>query len=311
MIKMQFYSSVFQCYNQDMEIKVEQNISLKELTTFRVGGPVRYFATAKNWETIYGLREFSKKQNVPYLILGGGSNVLFADDGYPGLVILNQMDELTFQGDTVTAQSAVTWTKLVMLAAEENLGGISGFCNVPGTVGGAVYGNAGIPDICMADIFLTATILPEKGDVPIIVGPDYAQFSYRSSHFKQTKDIVLSVTMQIKKMPKALIRQELNTYIKTRITKQPAGLTCGSFFKNPALFPSAGWLIEQSGCKGMTLGGAQVSEKHANFFMNNGKATASDVLNLALKVHQIVKDKFDVVLEPEVQIFPENPFNKQ
>lgn len=294
-----------------MQIQIEQNVSLKELTTFRVGGPVRYFAKAKTWEEMYGLREFAKQQGVPYLVIGGGSNVLFVDDGYPGLVILNQMDQMIFHGDTVTVEGAVTWHKLVPAAAELNLGGISGFSNVPGTVGGAVYGNAGIPDICMADVFLTATILPTKGDMPLVVGMDYAQFGYRTSRFKQTKDIVLSVTLQLRPMPGPLVQQEVHNYIKTRVLKQPAGLTCGSFFKNPAHFPSAGWLIEQAGCKGMTLGGAQVSEKHANFFMNvKGQATASDILNLALKVYQKVKDKFDIELEPEVQIYPVNPFRK-
>lgn len=293
-----------------MQINIEQNISLKEFTTFRVGGPVRYFAKAKNWETIYGLREFAKKQGVPYLILGGGSNVIFTDDGYPGLVILNQMDKIQFHGDSVTAEGAVTWTKLIASATELNLGGISGFSNVPGTVGGAVYGNAGIPDMCMADIFMTATILPTNGHQPIIVGPEYGQFGYRASHFKQTKDIVLSVTLQLRSMPAPFIKQEVTNYIKTRIMKQPPGLTCGSFFKNPSHFPSAGWLIEQAGCKGMTEGEAFVSDKHANFFLNKGKATASDVLNLALKVHQKVKEKFDINLEPEVQIYPQNPFSR-
>ncbi len=293
-----------------MQINVEQNVSLKELTTFRVGGPVRYFAKARDWEAIYGLREFAKQQQVPYMILGGGSNVLFADDGYPGLIILNQMDQMNFQGNTVTAEGAVTWHKLVMAAAELNLGGISGFCNVPGTIGGAVYGNAGIPELCMADVFLAATILPSNGDKPLIVGSDYAQFGYRTSYFKQSKDIILSVTMPLRPMPNLLIKQEVNSYIKSRVMKQPAGLTCGSFFKNPDHFPSAGWLIEQAGCKGMSLGDAQVSEKHANFFMNKGRATASDILNLALKVHKMVKEKFEVELEPEVQILPENPFLK-
>jgi len=292
-----------------MQIQIEQNVSLKELTTFRVGGPVRYFAKAKTWEEMYGLREFAKRQGVPYVVIGGGSNVLFTDDGYPGLVILNQMDQMTFQGDLVTVEGAVTWHKLVAAAAELNWGGISGFSNVPGTVGGAVYGNAGIPDICMADVFLSATILPTKGDMPLVVGMDYAQFGYRTSRFKQTKDIILSVTLQLRPMPAPLVQQEVHNYIKTRVLKQPAGLTCGSFFKNPAHFPSAGWLIEQAGCKGMTLGGAMVSEKHANFFMNiKGQATASDILNLALKVHKKVKEKFDIELEPEVQIYPENPF---
>ncbi len=294
-----------------MQLNVQQNVSLKELTTFRVGGPVRFFAQASSWEAILGLREFAKQQGVPYLVIGGGSNVLFADDGFPGLVILNRMDKIYFQENTVTAESGVQWNKLVMMAADQGMGGISGFCNVPGTVGGAVYGNAGIPDVCMKDVFLNATILPTGSNKPMIVGPDYAQFAYRTSHFKKTKDIILSATMQLRPMPTAFIKQEVNGYIRSRVAKQPAGLTCGSFFKNPHHFPGAGWLIEQSGCKGMKLGGAQVSEKHANFFMNTGKATASDILNLALKVHQKVKDKFDIELEPEVQIYPENPFLKK
>ncbi len=293
-----------------MKIDVQQNVLLKSYNTFRVGGPVRFFATASRWEDMYNLREFAKKQGVPYMVLGGGSNVLFADEGYPGLVILNQMNKIHFQQNTVTTEGGVTWMKLVMMAAEQNLGGISGFCNVPGTIGGAVYGNAGIPDVCMKDVFLNATILPTKSDKPMIVGPDYANFSYRNSYFKQTKDIILSCTMRLEVAPKAFIKQMVNRYIKSRIMKQPAGLTCGSFFKNPGTFPSAGWLIEQAGCKGMMVGGAQISQKHANFFMNTGDATASDIINLALKVHQKVKDKFDVELEPEVQILPRNPFYK-
>lgn len=294
-----------------MEIQVQQNVSLKEFNTFRVGGPVRYFGRAQNWQTMLALREFAKQQGVPYIVLGGGSNVLFADDGYLGLVILNQMGKIVFQGNTVTAESAVSTSKLVMIAAEQNLGGFSGMANVPGSIGGAVYGNAGVPDRCIADFFLHAEILPEKANKPIIVGPDYAKFSYRNSHFKETKDIILSATFKLKKMPVGLIKKEISGYIKARIQKQPVGLTCGSFFKNPGTFPSAGWLIEQSGCKGMSVGDAEVSQKHANWILNKGNATASDIINLALQVHRKVKEDHGVDLEPEVQILPENPFKKK
>lgn len=293
-----------------MNINVQQNVSLKEYNTYRVGGPVRFFAEAKNWQTMFALREFAKQQGVPYMVLGGGSNVLFADDGYPGLVILNRMEKLIIHGDTVTAEGGVSTTQMVLLCAKQNLGGISGLMNVPGTVGGAVYGNAGVPDVYVNDVFVHATILPTNGNQPLIVGPDYAKFGYRDSYFKKSKDIILSATFQLKRVPEAIVKQEVNGYIKSRALKQPAGLTCGSFFKNPGTFPSAGWLIEQSGCKGMTVGGAQVSEKHANWIMNMGKATASDVINLALKVQKMVKEKYDVELEPEVQIIPENPFRK-
>jgi len=293
-----------------MNISVQQNVSTKEYNTYRVGGPARFFAEAKNWETFLGLREFAKHQQVPFIVLGGGSNVLFADDGYPGLVILNRMEKVIIQGNIVTAEGAVSTSKLVLVAAKHNLGGISGLASVPGSIGGAVYGNAGVPDIYVKDVFLNATILPTNGNKPIIVGPDYAQFGYRDSNFKKTKDIILAASFKLKRMPAALVQKEIALHAKGRALKQPAGLTCGSFFKNPGTFPSAGWLIDQSGCKGMREGGAQVSEKHANWIMNNGKATASDIINLALKVHKMVQDKHNVDLEPEVQIIPENPFRK-
>jgi len=293
-----------------MNINVQQNISIKEYTTFRLGGAARFFAEAKDWETFLGLREFAKLQNVPFVVLGGGSNVLFADDGYPGLVILNRMDKIFFHGKTVTAEGAVSISQLTMIAAQQNLGGISGLANVPGSVGGAVYGNAGVPDVYVKDVFMNATILPTNANQPLIVGPDYAKFGYRDSYFKKSKDIILSATFKLKKMPVALVKQEIGQYIKERTIKQPVGLTCGSFFKNPGTFPSAGWLIEQSGCKGMKLGGAQVSEKHGNWIMNTGNATTSDVVNLALQVHKMVKEKYNVELEPEVQILPISPFSK-
>ncbi len=294
-----------------MNISVQQNVAIKDYNSFRVGGPVRFFAIADDWKVFLGLREFAKIQKVPFVVLGGGSNVLFSDDGYPGLVILNQMKQVVFHEDIVTADSAMLTSKLVLLAAEHNLGGISGLANVPGSIGGAVYGNAGVPDVSIQDVFVHATILPENSNKPIIVGHDYARFSYRASHFKNTKDIILSAAFKLKKMPSPLIKQEISQYIRSRRLKQPIGLSCGSFFKNPDHFPSAGWLIDQSGCKGMKEGGAIVSEKHANWILNTGKASASDIINLALKVHRKVQDKFNIHLEPEVQILPNNPFNKK
>ena len=136
----------------------------------------------------------------------------------------------------------------------------------------------------------------------------YFQFGYRESKAKQTKDIILSATFKLIIQPALKIRAEINQYAKQRSLKQPIGNTCGSFFKNPGQFPSAGWLIEQAGCKGMKVGGAQVSEKHANFIMNIGKATSNDIINLTVEVHKIVKKKFNVDLKPEVQIVPHSPF---
>ncbi len=293
-----------------MDILIQKNVALSQFCTYRTGGPARFLAEAVDIPTMFTLREFAKQQGVPHLILGGGSNVLFADEGFPGLVILNRMNRVFFHGQgLVTAEGGVNLMRLILTAAEQNLGGISGLANVPGSVGGAVYGNAGIPDIWIGNVMMHATILPSDQNKPMIVPPDYFEFGYRESKIKRTRDIVLSATLKLTPCPKALIQREVHDYVKARALKQPAGASCGSFFKNPGTFPSAGWLIEQSGCKGMQVGGAQVSEKHGNFFMNTGGAASADILNLALKVHAIVKEKFNVSLEPEVQIIPNNPFN--
>ncbi len=294
-----------------MEIKVQKNISLKQFCTYKTGGSAKYFAEVKTPQEMVHLRDFARIQNIPYMILGGGSNILFGDEGFPGLIILNRMTKLHIQGERVTAESGVNLARMVMVCAQNNLGGISGLCNVPGSVGGAVYGNAGIPEMNISDIMTHAIILPNDSEKPIMVTPDYFQFSYRDSKVKRTKDIILSATFKLQFEPGMKIRTEISQYAKERLQKQPTGNTCGSFFKNPGQFPSAGWLIEQSGCKGMKVGGAMVSPKHANFIMNTGDANSSDIINLTIKIHQIVKKKFNVNLEPEVQIVPNSPFKSQ
>ena len=218
------------------------------------------------------------------------------------------MEKVRLHGQAVTVESGMSLARLVFTVAQHNLGGISGLANVPGSVGGAVYGNAGVPDIWIGNVIDHVEILQEGAAKPILVGQDYCGFGYRTSRFKQTKDIILSATLNLTPMPNPLIKSEINEYIKMRAQKQPMGRCCGSFFKNPGEFPSAGWLIEQSGCKGMKVGGAEVSEKHANFILNTGRATASDIIELAKKVHQTVKEKYNVNLEPEVQIMTKNPF---
>jgi UDP-N-acetylmuramate dehydrogenase len=144
-----------------------------------------------------------------------------------------------------------------------------------------------------------------------MVSPEYFQFGYRDSKVKKTKDIIISATFKLRYEPAIKVRAEINRYSKERSLKQPIGNTCGSFFKNPGQFPSAGWLIEQAGCKGMKVGGAEVSTKHANWIMNSGSAKSSDIIDLTIKIHQIVKKKFNVELEPEVQIVPSSPFKSQ
>ncbi len=287
----------------EIQIQLQKDVPLNKYCTYRTGGPARFFAPVTRWEEMLAVREFARKNRLPFLMLGGGSNVLFADEGFPGVVVQNRMGQIHIQNEVVTAEGGVNLMKLLLLCAENNLGGLGGLANVPGTVGGAVYGNAGIPDLWIGDVLVSALILPEGGQQPVEVKPEYFNFSYRTSTLKRTKDIVLAATLRFKSVPKAAARFEIEQYIKNRALKQPAGSSCGSFFKNPGAFPSAGWLIEQAGCKGLTVGGAQVSPKHANFLMNTGAATTADILNLAKEVHRRVKAKFDVSMEPEVQIY--------
>lgn len=291
-----------------MEIKVQKEVSLRPFCTYKTGGNAQFYAEAANAKEMLGLREFAKLQKIPYLILGGGSNILFADEGYPGLIIHNKMSNVRFHDTYMLAESGANMTKALLMAAEHNMGGLSGLINVPGSVGGAIYGNAGIPDIFVSDALVEVTYLPENENEPITVAADQIEFGYRHSGFKGRQDIILSGVFKCTKEPSIKIRAEINQYAKSRALKQPAGLTCGSFFKNPKQFPSAGWLIEQSGCKGMQIGGAMVSEKHANWIMNIGNARSEDIIKLAFRVHKIVKKKFDVNLEPEVQIIAKHPF---
>jgi UDP-N-acetylmuramate dehydrogenase len=291
-----------------MEIQIQQSVPLKHFCTYRVGGPAQFFGEARTIHEMVALRTFAKEKKIPYLMLGGGSNVLFSDEGYPGLIIMNKMDKMVIHGNTVTVEGGAMLMRLILECAKNNLGGISGLANVPGSVGGAVYGNAGIPEIWIGNVLTQAVLLTEDSDTPIVVGPEYFGFGYRQSNIKGTKTIVLSATLKLKPEPEAKIRADINQVIKMRAAKQPSGYSCGSFFKNPKEFPSAGWLIEQAGCKGLSVGGAQVSPMHANFLMNTGAATSKDIVELAKQVYNKVKEKFNVELEPEVQIYPKSPF---
>lgn len=293
-----------------MELTIKHNIALKDYTTYKIGGPALYFAEARNGEEMTGLREFAKSKKLPWMILGLGSNVLFTDEGFPGLVIYNQMLKIHFQGPIVTVEGGVPLTQLIHTAAKFNLGGMENLIGIPASIGGAIFGNAGVPNCEIRDRLMNAMILAEESNYPVVVQPDYFQFQYRESVLKRKKDILLAATFKFEPQPQIQIQRSINEILKSRILKQPAGKSCGSFFKNPGEFPSAGWLIEQAGCKGLQVGGAIVSPKHGNWILNVESASAKDILILAQKVHDIVFRKFNVSLEPEVRILPNNPFQK-
>ncbi|MBI5411890.1 UDP-N-acetylmuramate dehydrogenase [Candidatus Peregrinibacteria bacterium] len=293
-----------------MELAIKQNVVLGNYTTYGIGGSALFFSEARSGEEMYYLREFAKKKGILFFMLGLGSNVLFADEGFQGLVVYNQMLKMHFQGPIVTVESGVPLTQLIHAAAKLNLSGFEELAGIPGSIGGAIYGNAGVPGCELQDRLMHSMILEEQNSFPTIVQPQYFQFAYRSSVLKGRKDIVLAATFKLEPQPQVQAQRRINEVIKSRVLKQPSGKSCGSFFKNPGEFPSAGWLIEQVGCKGMREGGAIVSQKHANWILNTDNATTKDIVTLAKKIQEKVFKKFRVVLEPEVQIVPFNPFKK-
>lgn len=286
--------------------KICLNEPLKSYCTFHIGGPADIFYRAKNTDEIKKLIEIAKEHSLHYFIFGGGSNILFDDKGFRGLVIKIETQNIEINNDEITSDSGVLVSKLIQTALSNGLSGIEQWFLLPGTVGGAVRGNAGCNGLETKDIFIKTKILdPNTGEIKEI-NKKNLKFSYRYSCLKDTDEIILSATFKLKSLPlpeeeSKKIMQEIQSQ---RFKKQPIGLSGGSFFKNPEP-QKAGFLIEKAGLKGKTIGYAQVSEKHANFIINLGGATSEDIKNLAKLIKREIKKKFNINLEEEIQILSE------
>jgi UDP-N-acetylmuramate dehydrogenase len=286
---------------------IKQNEPLKNHCTFRIGGPADFFYTAKSTDKIPQLIEKAKTQNLPYFILGGGSNILFSDKGFRGLIIKIDTKTITNDNNEITADAGVTIPELIKFATEHRLQGLEKWIGLPGTVGGAVRGNAGRNDLETAQILTEAQVLdPETGKITTTTNKDL-EFAYRKSRIKHSKEIVLSATFRLQ--PTELSpeqQQEIANQMRTQTQeKQPPGFSSGSFFKNPSPQNPAGKLIDEANLKGTKIGNAQISPKHGNFLINLGGASAKDILALAKLIKQEVRAKFNLNLEEEVQILDE------
>lgn len=284
------------------------NEELSKYSSFMIGGPADYLCKIKNTEEVSQLIQFARKNKIPHFIIGGGSNILFDDKGFRGLILKIETNNIEVNGDEITADAGVKIAQLIKIAIENDLAGLEKWLGLPGTVGGAVRGNAGCNGLETKDILTKALILdPETGKTEELENKDF-QFSYRHSKIKDSNKIVLKATFKLKKgslSPEE--RKEIMAEIqKFRLTKQPFGLSSGSFFKNPSSEKPAGMLIDQAGLKGRSIGNAQISEKHGNFFLNNKGATSEDMKALANLAKREVKAKFGIGLEEEVQIISEH-----
>lgn len=282
--------------------RVQEQELLSAHTTFRIGGAAELFVTASTAEQAAQVLRLCHETDTPLLLLGNGSNLLVSDEGVAGVVLRLAAGApgWTIDGTTVTADAGVTLAKLCVALGEAGLTGLEFAYGIPGTVGGGVYMNAGAYGGQLSDVIRSVTALTPNGEI-VTLDKDELELGYRHSVFMKNGMIVWSVTMELQEGEPSAVRAAMADYLARRRDKQPLEYpSAGSFFKRPEGH-FAGALIEQCGLKGFTIGGAQVSEKHAGFVINRGGATCADVMALGDEVARRVKDTFGVELEREVQ----------
>lgn len=290
------------------EFKVNQ--PLARLTSARVGGPAEMLVTVRNATELQTAVEMAYLQHLPYIVIGGGSNILVSDNGIQGLIILNKAKEVHFRHTGLnvvcTVESGANLSSLARQCIAKGLAGLEWAVSVPGTVGGAVVGNAGAHGGDIAGNLLSASIWePSKG--ARIYSNQEMEYGYRDSILKHApandnaRYIVLSAELELKPESVDVLVARADGFVARRKETQPGGASMGSMFKNPENY-YAGYLIEAAGLKGFRIGGAQISEKHANFFVNDKEASAEDIRALIAEAWNTVREQFGVELELEIEL---------
>ena len=297
-------------YDKVVDIVGEENVHTDEPmsrhTTFRIGGNADYFVKPGNADEVAAVIAVCREYNIPYFILGNGSNLLVSDDGYRGMIIniMDNMDSVTVDGRIITAQAGAMLVRVSVMARDNALTGLDFASGIPGTIGGAVYMNAGAYGGEMKNVVKTVRAIDEYGRI-YELDSEKMDFSYRHSIVEERKLIVLEVTLELEHGSREAINDRMKELAEARRSKQPLEYpSAGSTFKRPEGY-FAGKLIMDAGLRGYSVGGAQVAEKHCGFVINKGGATASDVVELIRDVQHDVDDKFGVTLEPEVKMLGE------
>ena len=286
-------------------VKTSRDEPLARFTTMRVGGPADLFAVAHNGFELRGLLKFARTRAIPYLLLGRGSNVVIADGGVRGLVIQDRAEGAEIRDGRLVAEAGLPMARAATVSQEAGLTGLEFGLAIPGTVGGAVWANAGAHGADVAGVIESATALLPDGTERRFDAAELG-LSYRESRFKATAaagpgEIVLGATFALEPADPATIRGRLDEIRRWRQAHQPLGIpSAGSVFRNPSTGPSAGALIEEAGLKGATEGGATVSPKHANFIVNDRRGTAADVRHLGERVRSEVLRRTGIELVFEV-----------
>ncbi|ELY5748655.1 UDP-N-acetylmuramate dehydrogenase [Streptococcus iniae] len=283
-----------------IDIRIDE--PLKNYTYTKVGGPADYLAFPRNRYELARIVTYANTNNIPWLVLGNASNLIVRDGGIRGFVIMfNKLNTVTVDGYTIEAEAGANLIETTKIARFHSLTGFEFACGIPGSVGGAIFMNAGAYGGEIAHIFLSAKVLTPKGEIKTISAREMA-FGYRQSSIQQSGDIVVSAKFALKPGNHEQITQEMNQLNNLRQLKQPLEYpSCGSVFKRP---PGhfAGQLIMEADLKGYRIGGVEVPEKHAGFMVNVDNGTAQDYENLIAHVIKSVEKTSGISLEPEVRI---------
>ncbi len=287
--------------------KVKENVLLAPYTSARIGGPADIFITAETSAELARVVKWLWRNGMPFTLLGGGSNVLVSDRGARGVVVLNRSKGVKFhlgEQPSVRAESGVVFSNLANRCASKGLAGLEWAAAVPGTIGGAVYGNAGAFDGDAAGSLIRAELLTENGEEVFTVGQ--MGYGYRTSVLKrgEVKAVVLSAEFALKNSSKEEATVKIQQFSAHRKATQPPGASMGSMFKNPP-GDYAGRLIEEAGLKGVRIGNAEISPVHGNFFINHANTKANDIRALIQLAQKTVKEKLGVELELEIELIGE------
>lgn len=316
--------------------RLKEGEPLSKHVNIRIGGPASYYLEAKSSDEIVAAVEAALADGLPFVVIGGGSNTLPSDEGFKGLVIQAANRAWRIEDERVYAEAGVPSAFLARKAAEAGLTGLEWAVSLPGTIGGAVRGNAGCfggearDCVVSVDALRVNRGLSPQGTVPaverVVYTAEDCRFGYRDSAFKRSHDVVLDVELELRQAPKEECLKRLEDVLSKRRLEQPTGnASAGCMFKNfeyrdeaeiaklksrldvPPEFLKrrripAGWLIEQADLKGTRIGGAMISEKHGNFLVNLGGGAASDVVQLISLVKMKIRDDFGIQLEEEVQL---------
>jgi len=292
----------------DERVLVNEPMSLH--TSFRIGGPADLYAVATSTRELVELVSLARRHDVPYLIIGQGTNILVADKGIRGLVIENRAQGICFEDDAVLyAESGALLRELALESAQRGLGGLEWAVGIPGSVGGAIVGNAGAYGGYISDVAREVTVLSADGTVRQLTAEEVG-FGYRTSKFKgqgtrdKGQEVILSAEFVLRPEPVEVLLERMADYTSRREATQPPEPSGGSVFKRTEQYP-AGFLIEQAGLKGVRIGDAQISPKHANFIVNLGRARAAEVKALIDLAQEQVWEQFGLELELEIELIGE------